>query len=116
MDTARADRAGSSSYTFHKMSKSNFPIEVLITLPLSTPLINKLQDVSPSLRITVHPVKNIDEMPDELWARCEVLYTDRIIPDQEIAPNLTWVQHQHAGIDKTMQFIREVRPNLECEF
>jgi phosphoglycerate dehydrogenase-like enzyme len=94
------------------MSKINSPLDVLITMPFSTSLIQPLQDVSPLLRITVHPAKNINDVPDELWARCEVLYTDRIIPDSELAPKLKWVQHHHAGIETSLEFISADRPNL----
>lgn len=94
------------------MSKQSSPIDVLITMSFSASLIKPLQEVSSLLRITVHPAKNINEVPNELWKRCEVLYTDRIIPDEELAPNLKWVQHHHAGIDKDVDLIKEVRPNL----
>ena len=94
------------------MSKTNSPVDVLITLPFSAALIKPLQEVSPLLRITVHPAKNINEVPDELWKRCEVLYTDRIIPDKELAPDLKWIQHHYAGIDSSVNLISEVRPNL----
>ena len=94
------------------MSKTNSPVDVLITMPFSASLIKPLQEVSPLLRITVHPAKTINDVPDELWKRCEVLYTDRIIPDGELAPNLKWVQHHHAGIDAQVDLIAEFRPNL----
>ncbi len=81
-------------------------------MPFGTSLIKQLQEVSPLLRTTVHPAKNINEVPDELWARCEVLYTDRVIPDAELAPNLKWVQHHYAGLDPTVGFIPVDRPDL----
>ena len=70
------------------MSKIDSPINVLITVSIRSSLIKQLQEVSPLLRITVHPAETIDDVPDELWARCEVLYTKGIIPDAELAPNL----------------------------
>ena len=94
------------------MSKINSPVDVLITMPFGTSLIQPLQEVSPLLRITVHPAQNINDVPNELWARCEVLYTSRLIPDPEIAPNLKWVQHHHAGIDSSLEFLSKDRPNL----
>jgi len=94
------------------MSKINSPVDVLITLPFNSSLIQPLQEVSPLLRITIHPAKNINDVPDELWARCQVLYTDRIIPDPELAPNLKWVQHHHAGIESSLEFLSKDRPNL----
>jgi len=94
------------------MRKTNSPVDVLITMPFSSSLIAPLQEVSSLLRITVHPAQNINEVPDELWARCEVLYTDRIIPDPELAPKLKWVQHHHAGIETSLEFLSTDRPNL----
>ena len=94
------------------MSNTKSPVDVLITVPFSPSLIAPLQEVSPLLRITVHPAQNIKDVPNELWARCEVLYTDRIIPEPELAPKLKWVQHHHAGIDSSMEFLSEDRPNL----
>lgn len=94
------------------MSKSNSPIDVLITVPISTPLTKPLQEVSPLLRITVHPADSLDHVPEELWARCEVLYTKRIIPSSLLAPNLKWVQHHYAGIDTSSEFLSGERPNL----
>lgn len=94
------------------MSKSTSPIDVLITLPFGTPLIKQLQEVSSRLRITVHPARNINEVPNELWGRCEVLYTDRIIPDPVLAPKLKWVQFHYAGFDSTVGISFEGRPGL----
>ena len=94
------------------MSKTNSPVDVLITMPFSTSLVKPLQEVSPLLRITVRPAQNTNEVPDELWKRCEVLYTDRIIPDEELAPNLKWVQHHYAGIDSSVDLIATVRPKM----
>ena len=94
------------------MSNTKSPVDVLITVPFSPSLIAPLQEVSPLLRITVHPAQNINDVPNELWARCEVLYTDRIVPEPELAPKLKWVQHHHAGINSSMEFLSEHRPNL----
>ncbi len=94
------------------MSKIDSPINVLITVPIKSSLIKQLQEVSPLLRITVHPAETVEGVPDELWARCEVLYTKSIIPDMELAPNLKWVQHHYAGIDSSLGFISPDRPNL----
>ena len=95
------------------MSKTNAPVDVLITMPFSASLIKPLQEVSPLLRVTVHPAQNVSDVPDELWARCEVLYTDRVIPDQKVAPHLKWIQHHHAGIDSSVDLILSTgRSNL----
>jgi phosphoglycerate dehydrogenase-like enzyme len=94
------------------MKQTASPVEVLITLPIGTSLIKPLQEVSPRLRITVNPAKNINEVPEDLWKRCEVLYTDRIVPDGELAPNLKWVQFHYAGIDSTLGIDFSERPGF----
>ena len=94
------------------MSKNKSPIDVLITVPISSTLTKGLQEVSPLLRITLHPADSSDQVPDELWTRCEVLYTRRIIPDADLAPNLKWVQHHHAGIDTSLEFTLPDKRNL----
>jgi phosphoglycerate dehydrogenase-like enzyme len=84
------------------MSKIKSPIDVLITLPFPPALITKLQEVSPNLRITVHPAKKVVDIPDDLWAHTQVLYTNSIIPDPELAPEIKWIQLHWAGIEKLL--------------
>lgn len=76
------------------------PIEILITLPFDSGLVNKLRGISSRLRITVHPARNPEEIPAELWSKVEVLYTNRALPDPNQAPNLSWIQFHLAGIDR----------------
>lgn len=94
------------------MSKASSPVDVLITMPFGTSLIKLLQEVSPTLRITVHPAQNVNEVPDELWARCEVLYTDRIFPDPELASNIKWVQLHWAGIESLVDTPLFAKPDI----
>ncbi|HEX2980546.1 MAG TPA: D-2-hydroxyacid dehydrogenase [Anaerolineaceae bacterium] len=74
-------------------------VEVLITLPLTDALLERLRNLSPRLRISHYPAHKVEEIPDDVWTRCEVLYTDRVLPDPEKAPNLRWIQFHFAGID-----------------
>lgn len=94
------------------MSKTVSPVDVLITMPFGTSLTKPLQEVSPTLRITVHPAQSANEVPDELWARCEVLYTDRVFPDPKLASNIKWVQLHWAGIDSLVDTPLFVKPDL----
>jgi phosphoglycerate dehydrogenase-like enzyme len=80
----------------------NNPVEVLITLGFPEPLLNVLREVSPRLRITVNPVRKAEDIPAEVWLRTEVLYTDRVLPNPDLAPNLRWIQFQTAGIDSVV--------------
>jgi len=41
----------------------------------------------------------VEDVPLEVWNRIEVLYTDVLMPDPELVPNLKWVQYHYAGID-----------------
>jgi phosphoglycerate dehydrogenase-like enzyme len=77
----------------------NDPVEVLVTLGFPDTLINSLREVSPRLHITVYPARKSEEVPAELWLHCEVLYTDRLLPNLDLAPNLRWIQFHYAGID-----------------
>lgn len=74
-------------------------ISLLITLPFSEDLINSLQSISPRLNIQVIKARKAEEIEPEVWAKVEILYTNRIIPTREQAPNLRWIQFHWAGID-----------------
>ena len=74
-------------------------IFVLITEPLSAEIVAKLQSISPRLEVHVHPANKLEEVPPELLARADVLYTLRIVPPPDLAPNLKWIQFHMAGLD-----------------
>lgn len=75
------------------------PIEVVITLAFPDEMIESLRRVSPRLRINTFIPRRVEDIPAEVWSRCEVLYTDRILPTIAQAPNLKWIQFHYAGID-----------------
>ncbi|RME87604.1 MAG: D-2-hydroxyacid dehydrogenase [Anaerolineae bacterium] len=82
---------------------SSPPVDVLITLPFTPDLVSLLQEVSPRLRVTVHRARRPEEVPEDLWARCDVLYTTpSVLPTPEQAPRLRWIQFHYAGIDKAL--------------
>lgn len=78
------------------------PIEVLITLPLAGALIERLRAVSARLKITTLATREAQEIPPEVWAATEVLYTSRALPTPEQAPRLRWIQFHWAGIDHAL--------------
>ncbi len=94
------------------MTKITTPVEILITLPFGSALIQKLQEVSERLRISVHPAQKIEDIPAEAWARCEVLYTDRLLPDPGLAPRLKWIQLHYAGVEHVIDSPLLARPDL----
>lgn len=77
----------------------NEPIEILITMPFPENLVNQLRDVSPRLQITVRKARKAEEIPAEIWAKTQVLYTNYVLPAPEQAPELRWIQFHWAGID-----------------
>ncbi|MBN1438112.1 MAG: D-2-hydroxyacid dehydrogenase [Anaerolineales bacterium] len=76
------------------------PVFVLITEPFSAEIVDQLQAISPRLELHVHPANKLEEVPPSLLARAEVLYTLRIVPAPEQAPNLKWIQFHQAGLDR----------------
>jgi phosphoglycerate dehydrogenase-like enzyme len=74
-------------------------IFVLVTESLPADVLDRLQEVSPRLEFHVHPALKSEEVPAGLLARAEVLYTMRVVPRPEQAPNLKWIQFHMAGLD-----------------
>ena len=74
-------------------------IEVLTTVTFPEAVMQRLRSLTPRIRISHIPARKTEDIPADLWKRVEVLYTDILIPDLEIAPNLKWVQFHYAGID-----------------
>ena len=77
-------------------------IEVLVTVPFSEQQITELREVSPRLRLLAQPMRKAEDISNDVWSRTEVLYTDRILPTPEQAPNLRWLQFHYAGIDAVL--------------
>ena len=75
------------------------PIDVLITVPFSDVLRKRLQNISPYLTIDVQPVETAADISEESWARAEVLYTDKALPEPLMAKSLKWVQLHWSGAE-----------------
>lgn len=58
-----------------------------------------LRDAAPDAEFHVFSRKPIAEVPAELLARMDVLYSFTQLPEPEAAPNLKWVQVNWAGVD-----------------
>jgi phosphoglycerate dehydrogenase-like enzyme len=84
------------------MSQSQ-KIEVLITVPFAEPLLEQLRQISPRLQINLQAARRPEDLPDEVWERAEILYTDTCLPLPEEVPNLRWVQLHSAGIDYALK-------------
>jgi phosphoglycerate dehydrogenase-like enzyme len=78
-------------------------INVLVTLPLADDLLEEISAVSDQIELLYHPTGSAAEIPDEVWAEADVLYTMHVLPEEEQAPRLRWIQSYLAGIDKIVQ-------------
>src|SRR3990172_1447585 len=88
------------------------PIEVLITLPFEEALINRLNGVSPRVRLTVIKARKPDDISAEVWAKTEVLYTNTVLPSPDQAAQLRWIQFHWAGVDHAVQHALLQKPGL----
>lgn len=91
---------------------SETTIEVLMTLPYPPEQVERLKAVSSRLNITVIPAIKPEDIPAEVWARTEVLYTDRILPSAAQAPNLRYIQFHYAGMDSAAEAPILRKPDL----
>jgi len=74
-------------------------ILVLITLNFPEHLVERLRALSPRLQIRVHPARTGQDLPGDLLADVEVLYTLHALPEPASVPNLRWVQFHLSGVD-----------------
>lgn len=58
-----------------------------------------MRNLSPRIKVSLHPANKVEDIPREIWQRAEVLYTDVLMPEAGLVPNLKWVQYHYAGID-----------------
>ena len=74
---------------------------VLITAPCAAHWQERLQQLSPDLRIEQWPTGSGSAVPADLWQEVEILYTSFAtpLPSPEQAPRLRWVQLYSAGPD-----------------
>ena len=79
------------------MSESD--IHILITVAFPPALIERLQAISPRLKITSHPTNDAEDLPEDLLQQIEILYTLGALPDADLAPNLRWIQTHYSGVD-----------------
>lgn len=86
--------------------------EILITMPFSEGLVDKIRRTSPQVNVTIMPAKQADEVPVAIWNKVEVLYTSNVLPEPEQAPRLRWVQLHWAGADSMLGHSALQRPEV----
>jgi phosphoglycerate dehydrogenase-like enzyme len=78
---------------------NNNPLEILIHYPLSEDQLNSLRTFSDNLNLNFYPDTPLDEIPEDVKSRAEVLLTKRLVPNPEMMPALRWIQYTLAGTD-----------------
>src|SRR4030067_3386380 len=78
-------------------------IPVLMTFYFPAPLAGRLRAVSPRWKIRRQPPRKAEDLPNDLMAEAEILYTARALPEPEKVPSLRWVQFHYAGIDHAVE-------------
>jgi phosphoglycerate dehydrogenase-like enzyme len=77
-------------------------LNVLVTVDFSDAIMERLKNISPRLRVTQKFVRNASEIPADVWAETDILYTMGVVPEPEQAPRLKWVQGHFAGVDSVI--------------
>lgn len=88
------------------------PVQVLITMHFPENLVSKLRAVSPRLKINLSRARKPEDIPADVWAQVEVLYTNKVLPAPAQAPKLRWIQLHWAGADKAMDAPILAKPGL----
>jgi phosphoglycerate dehydrogenase-like enzyme len=81
------------------MSDSSDSIPVLVTVRLDEAILDAFREVSDRIEILYYPVRQAAEVPDDIWARVNVLYTGDVVPEPAQAPKLRWIHAQSAGVE-----------------
>lgn len=74
-------------------------IHVLLTMTFPQQLLDRIQAISPDLKLHIHQARDAAALPEDLLNQAEVLYTIGALPEPDQAPNLRWVQIHYAGLD-----------------
>lgn len=88
-------------------------VHVVTTLKFSRDIQNRLEEISPRIKLHVHPAKQGNDVPNRAWKNAEVLYTTNVLPPPGTETKLRWVQSHFAGVDSLFEhsFIKE-HPDL----
>ena len=74
-------------------------VRVLSTMAFPVEWLDRLRAISPRLVVAQQTAAAAAELPDDVWARTDVLYTGSAFPEIGRAPRLRWVQLDTSGVD-----------------
>jgi len=75
------------------------PIAVTLAMDFSDEILIELREISPRLRVERH----FPDVPHDVMARTEILYTTGYYPEPEEAPKLRWIQMNTAGMNHALE-------------
>jgi phosphoglycerate dehydrogenase-like enzyme len=79
--------------------RSERKIHLLLTMSFPQPLLDRIQAVSPDIKLHVTQARDAAAIPEDMLNQAEVLYTISALPDPDQVPNLRWVQIHYSGLD-----------------
>jgi len=88
-------------------------MQVLVTVDFSQELIERIKTVSPRLVVRKIPAKVPGDVPAEAWGDVEILYTHKVLPLPDQAPQLKWIQFHRAGNELFAEAPILSKPGLE---
>ncbi|MCY3832321.1 MAG: D-2-hydroxyacid dehydrogenase [Chloroflexi bacterium] len=75
-------------------------IVVTLAIDFADEIVDELREISPRLQIERH----FPDVPSDVIARTEVLYTVHYFPEPEQAPKLRWIQMHTAGMNHALDY------------
>ena len=84
---------------FTMSDRTEREVHVLLTVAFPPGLQERIEAVSPEIKLHSNPARDVKSIPEELLNKAEVLYTIDVLPEPDQAPKLRWVQMHYAGID-----------------
>ncbi len=77
-------------------------VRLLVTVRFEEAILEHLRAVSERVELLYHPAQQLSDVPEDVWAGAEVLYTDGLLPEPAFAPHLRWVHIHTAGVDHVL--------------
>lgn len=78
-------------------------IQVLSTVKLDDETIERLQALSPALKIKVYPEDKTKEVPSKAWEQADIVFTASHLPPATVKTPIKWIHSLYAGVDHMLQ-------------
>jgi phosphoglycerate dehydrogenase-like enzyme len=89
-------------------------LKVLITVNFHPRLLKEIEAVSPRLEVKVVEAREDKTIPEGDWRDAEILYTHKVLPGPDQAPELKWIQFHRAGNEAFMEAPILRKPGLQA--